>query len=175
MMSPYAFHQFWLNVEDAQVGGMLRIFTFLGREEIEALETETRDEPWKRSGQKRLADEVTTFVHGVDEAENAKAAAAALFGGGDLHELSPSTLSDALREAGSTSVASLLPVVDLLVETGLVKSKGEARRTIAEGGAYLNNVRVEDPEAEPRSSDLIGGSWLVLRRGKKQFAGVEVG
>jgi tyrosyl-tRNA synthetase len=175
MMSPYAFHQWWLNVDDSQVGELLKIFTFLSQEEIEALEAVTENEPWKRSGQKRLADEVTTFVHGVEETESAKAAAAALFGGGDLHALSAATLSAALREAGSTSVPTLAPLVDLLVETGLVKSKGEARRTISEGGAYLNNVRVEDPEAQPATSDLIGGSWLVLRKGKKQFAGVEVG
>ena len=175
MMSPYSFHQWWLNVDDSQVGELLRMFTFLSHEEIEALEGETRDEPRKRSGQKRLADEVTTYVHGEQETEDAKAAASALFGGGDLHGLSSSTLSAALREAGSTRVASLLPVVDLLVESGLVKSKGEARRTITEGGAYLNNVRIEDPDAEPLTADLIGGSWLVLRRGKKSFAGVEVG
>ena len=175
MMSPYAFHQWWLNVDDSQVGELLRIFTFLSHDEIETLEGQTKDEPWKRSGQQRLADEVTTFVHGVEETEHAKAAAAALFGGGDLHGLSPSTLSAALREAGFTSVPTLLPVVDLLVESGLVKSKGEARRTITEGGAYLNNVRIDDPDAEPQTSDLIGGSWLVLRRGKKSFAGVEVG
>ena len=175
MTSPYAFHQWWLNVDDSQVGEMLRIFTFLSHEEIEALEAETKEEPWKRNGHKRLADEVTTLVHGAAETEHAKAAAAALFGGGDLQGLSPSTLASALREAGSTRVPSLLPVVDLLVETGLAKSKGDARRTISEGGVYLNNVRVEDPEAEPRSSDLIDGAWLVLRKGKKQFAGVEVG
>jgi tyrosyl-tRNA synthetase len=175
MMSPYAFHQWWLNVEDSQVGELLRIFTFLTRAEIEALESETAEKPWLRSGQKRLADEVTTFVHGAEETDHAKAAAAALFGGGDLHHLSRSTLAAALREAGATSVTSLRPVVDLLVETGLAKSRGDARRTISEGGAYLNNVRVEDPDAEPQPSDLIGGSWLVLRRGKKHFAGVEVG
>jgi tyrosyl-tRNA synthetase len=175
MMSPYSFHQWWLNVDDSQVGELLRMFTFLSHEEIEALEGETRDEPRKRSGQRRLADEVTTYVHGAQETEDAKAAAAALFGGGDLHGLSSSTLSAALREAGSTRVASLLPVVELLVESGLVKSKGEARRTITEGGAYLNNVRIEDPDTEPQAADLIGGSWLVLRRGKKSFAGVEVG
>jgi tyrosyl-tRNA synthetase len=175
MMSPYAFYQWWLNVDDSQVGELLRIFTFLSRDEIEALEAETAEKPWLRVGQRRLADEVTTFVHGAAETAHAKAAAAALFGGGDLHGLSPSTLAAALREAGSTSVGSLLPVVDLLVETGLAKSRGDARRTITEGGAYLNNVRVDDPEAEPQPSDLIGGSWLVLRRGKKHFAGVEVG
>src|SRR5215213_7122948 len=146
MMSPYAFHQWWLNVDDSQVGEFLRIFTFLSRPEIETLERETKDEPWKRSGHKRLADEVTAFVHGTQETEHAKAAAAALFGTGDLHGLSASTLSAALREAGASSVPSLLPVVDLLVESGLVKSKGEARRTITEGGAYLNNVRIDDPE-----------------------------
>jgi tyrosyl-tRNA synthetase len=175
MVSPYAFHQFWLNVEDAQVGELLRIFTFLSREEILALEVETAEKPWLRAGHRRLADEVTSLVHGPEETENAKAAADALFGGGDLHALSPSTLASALREAGAASVSSLRPVVDLLVETGLAKSRGEARRTISEGGAYLNNVRVEDPEAEPLASDLIAGSWLVLRRGKKHFAGVEVG
>jgi len=175
MMSPYAFHQWWLNVDDSQVGELLRIFTFLAREEIEAIEAETAEKAWLRTGQKRLADEVTTFVHGASETEHAKAAAAALFGSGDLHGLSPSTLAAALREAGSTSVPGLVPVVDLLVETGLASSKGDARRTISEGGAYLNNVRVEDPEAEPATSDLIGGSWLVLRKGKKHFAGVEVG
>jgi tyrosyl-tRNA synthetase len=175
MMSPYAFYQWWLNVDDSQVGELLRIFTFLSHDEIEALEVETQEKPWLRTGQRRLADEVTTFVHGAEETEHAKAAAAALFGGGDLHALSPTTLSSALREAGSTSVVELLPVVDLLVEAGLAKSRGEARRTIAEGGAYVNNVRVEEPEATPQTSDLIGGSWLVLRRGKKQFAGVEVG
>jgi tyrosyl-tRNA synthetase len=175
MMSPYAFHQWWLNVDDSQVSQMLRLFTFLSRAEIEALEAETAEKPWLRSGQKRLADEITTLVHSADEAEQAKAAASALFGGGDLHGLSPTTLAAALREAGSTSVPALVPVVDLLVETGLAKSRGEARRTITEGGAYLNNVRVEDPEATPEASDLIGGSWLVLRRGKKSFAGVEVG
>ncbi|MGC4111509.1 MAG: tyrosine--tRNA ligase [Nocardioides sp.] len=175
MMSPYAFHQWWLNVDDSQVGEMLRIFSFLSHDEIEAIEAETAEKPWLRSGQKRLADEVTTFVHGSQETEHAKAAAEALFGQGDLSVLDAHVLAAALREAGSARVESLLPVVDLLVETGLAKSKGEARRTIAEGGAYVNNVRVEDPDAQPQASDLIGGSWLVLRRGKKQFAGVEVG
>lgn len=176
MMSPYAFHQFWLNVEDEKVAEMLRIFTFLSREEIEALEKQTADEPWKRAAQRRLADEVTTLVHGAEETEQAKAAAAALFGGGDLHSISTTTLAAAVREAGSTSVprSELSSVVDLFVETGLAKSKGEARRTVSEGGAYLNNERVEDPERVPTEADLLGGTWLVLRRGKKNFAGVEV-
>jgi tyrosyl-tRNA synthetase len=177
MLSPYAFHQFWLNVEDDKVGELLRIFTFLTREEIEDLEQQTAEKPFLRAAQKRLADEVTAIVHGAHEVEQAKAAASALFGGGDLTSISPDTLSSALREAGGTSVpAGELPgILDLFVAAGLVKSKGDARRTVAEGGAYLNNVRVEDPDLRPTVADLVAGSWLVLRRGKKNFAGVEVG
>ncbi|HEV2796751.1 MAG TPA: tyrosine--tRNA ligase [Nocardioides sp.] len=177
MMSPYAFHQFWLNVEDDKVGELLRIFTFLTREELEDLEQQTAEKPFLRAAQRRLADEVTALVHGEHEVEQAKAAAAALFGGGDLTAIKPDTLASALRDAGGTSLpAGELPgIVDLLVAAGLVKSKGDARRTVAEGGAYLNNVRVEDPELRPTEADLVAGSWLVLRRGKKNFAGVEVG
>ena len=177
MMSPYAFHQFWLNVEDEKVAELLRIFTFLTRDEIEDLEQQTAEKPFMRAGQKRLADEVTALVHGEHEVEQAKAAAAALFGGGDLSSIKPETLASALREAGGTTIpAGELPgIVDLLVAAGLVKSKGDARRTVAEGGAYLNNVRVEDPDHRPTADDLVAGSWLVLRRGKKSFAGVEVG
>jgi tyrosyl-tRNA synthetase len=177
MLSPYAFYQFWLNVEDEKVGELLRIFTFLSRAEIEELEAQHAEKPFLRAGQKTLAEHVTSLVHGPEETERIKDASAALFGGGDLTGLSPDTLGAALREAGVTRVdaANGLPtVVDLLVETGLSKSKGDARRTIAEGGAYLNNVRVEDPERAPAPVDLIGGAWLVLRRGKKNFAGVEV-
>ncbi|MCP3424309.1 tyrosine--tRNA ligase [Nocardioides pinisoli] len=176
MLSPYAFHQFWLNVEDEKVGELLRVFTFLSREEIEDLEQQTAEKPFLRAGQKRLADEVTALVHGAEEVEHAKAAAAALFGGGDLAGIKPDTLVSALREAGGTTLpAGELPgILDLLVAAGLTKSKGEARRTVAEGGAYLNNVRVEDPDLQPTESDLVAGSWLVLRRGKKKFAGVEV-
>jgi tyrosyl-tRNA synthetase len=177
MLSPYAFHQFWLNVEDEKVGELLRIFTFLSREEIEDLEQQTAEKPFLRAGQKRLADEVTALVHGPEEVEHAKAAAAALFGGGDLDAIKPETLAAALREAGGTTLppGELPGILDLLVSAGLAKSKGEARRTVSEGGAYLNNQRVEDVELQPTTADLVAGSWLVLRRGKKNFAGVEVG
>jgi tyrosyl-tRNA synthetase len=177
MMSPYAFYQFWLNVEDEKVGELLRIFTFLSRAEIEELEARHAEKPFLRVGQKTLADHVTSLVHGPEETERIKQASAALFGGGDLTGLSPDTLAAALREAGVTRIDAgdgMPTVVDLLVGTGLAKSKGEARRTVGEGGAYLNNVRVEDPEQAPGPHDLIGGAWLVLRRGKKNFAGVEV-
>jgi tyrosyl-tRNA synthetase len=177
MLSPYAFHQFWLNVEDEKVGELLRIFTFLPREEIEELEQQTAEKPFLRAGQKALADEVTTLVHGAEETERAKAAAAALFAGGDLTALDTGTLASALREAGSAQVRrddGLSTIVELLVESGLCKSKGDARRTVSEGGAYVNNERVSDAEWRPGESDLLGGTWLVLRRGKKHLAGVEV-
>ena len=178
MMSPYAFYQFWLNAEDAKVGELLRIFTFLSREEIEELDAQTAEKPWLRAGQKALAEQVTTLVHGAEETARIQAASAALFGGGDLHELSTPTLAAALREAGTARLdrtAGLPDIVGLLVAAGLAKSNGEARRTVNEGGAYLNNTRIEDPEFVPSESDLVGGAWLVLRRGKKTIAGVEVG
>jgi tyrosyl-tRNA synthetase len=174
MMSPYAFHQFWLNVEDEKVAELLRIFTFLPRAEIEDLEAQTAAQPFRRAGQKALADAVTTLVHGAEETEHAKAAAAALFGSGDLRSLGAGVLGAALREAGSVVAAPGTPYVDLLVEAGLVRSKGEARRTIGEGGAYLNNERVTDPELVPGEDDVLAGGWLVLRRGKKHLAGVEI-
>jgi tyrosyl-tRNA synthetase len=175
MMSPYAFYQFWLNVEDEKVGELLRIFTFLSRDEIEALDAQTAEKPFLRAGQKALAEQVTTLVHGAEETEGIKAASAALFGGGDLRQLSTPTLAAALREAGATRVDKVGSIIELLVSSGLAKSNGEARRTVNEGGAYLNNERVEDPDFVPTEADLVGGSWLVLRRGKKTLAGVEVG
>ncbi|NYG55577.1 tyrosine--tRNA ligase [Nocardioides perillae] len=174
MLSPWSFYQFWLNVEDEKVPELLRVFSFRSREEIEALEAEHAEKPFLRAGQRALAEEVTSLVHGAEETARIQAAAAALFGGGDLRGLGGSTLGAALREAGSVQVEGPLPgVVDLLVRTGLAASKGEARRTVAEGGAYLNNERVEDPDLVPGSEDLVDG-WLVLRRGKKKLAGVEV-
>ena len=176
MLSPYSFYQFWLNVEDEKIGELLRIFTFLPRAEIEALEAEHAEKPFLRAGQKALAEHVTTLVHGAEETAQVQRASAALFGGGDMDGLSGDTLGAALQEAGVTTVprAELPSVVDLLVATGLAKSKGEARRTVTEGGAYLNNVRVADVEQVPGEADLVGGRWLVLRKGKKSFRGVEV-
>jgi len=177
MLAPYAFHQFWLNVEDEKVGELLRVFTFLPREEIEEIEARHAEKPFLREAQKVLADEVTTLVHGADETASAKAAAQALFGTGDVTTLSAATLEAALGEAGTVELdaADGIPdIVELLTRTGLAASKGEARRTVAEGGAYVNNVRVDDPAHVPAAGDLIASSWLVLRRGKKRFAGVRV-
>jgi tyrosyl-tRNA synthetase len=175
-MSPYAFYQFWLNVEDEKVEELLKVFTFLSRAEIEALAAEHAEKPFLRKAQRTLAEEVTALVHGAEETRQIQAASEALFGGGELRGLSTTTLAAALAEAGAVRVegaAELPTIVDLLVASGLAASKGEARRTVAEGGAYLNNARVSDPEARPTSDDVLGG-WLVLRRGKKRFAGVEV-
>lgn len=177
MLSPYAFHQFWLNAEDEKVGELLRIFTFLPREEVERIEAEHSEKPFLRLAQRTLADEVTTLVHGRRETEQATAAAAALFGGGDLASLDPATLAAALAETGTVEVdggGDPLLVVDLLVRAGLCSSRSEARRTVAEGGAYLNNQRVPDADAEVADEDLLPGSLLVLRRGKKRFAGVRL-
>lgn len=174
MLSPYAFHQFWLNAEDDKVGELLRIFTFLSHEEIEDLEVQTAHRPFLRTAQKALADAVTTEVHGAEETGHAKAAAAALFGGGDLRELRAETLAAVLGEAGATRAPRGTPVVDLLVATGLVRSRGEARRSVAEGGVYVNNERVVEGERNPDGPDLLAGNWLVLRRGKKNFAGVQL-
>jgi tyrosyl-tRNA synthetase len=177
MTSPYAFYQFWLNVEDREVVSLLKFFTFRSREEIEELARATEEKPHLRTAQRALADDVTALVHGAEETERIKAASAALFGSGELGELGPATLGAALREAGAVQVKredGIPGIVDLLVESGLVPSKGAARRTIAEGGAYLNNRRVEDADLVPTEGDLVAGSWLVLRRGKKHIAGVEV-
>ena len=173
MMSPYAFHQFWLNVEDAKVGELLRVFTFLSREEIEALDEQTATEPFRRAAQKALADAVTTLVHGEAETEQAKAAASALFGGGELRDLSSTTLAAVMSEAGASQASASSSVTDLLIASGLVTSRSEARRVIAEGGAYLNNARVTDPDLVPGNDDLVHG-WAVLRRGKRRIAGVKI-
>jgi tyrosyl-tRNA synthetase len=173
MMSPYAFYQFWLNVEDEKVGELLRIFTFLSRAEIEALEAEHAEKPFLRRGQRTLAEQVTTLVHGAETTARIQEASEALFSGGSLVDTDPATLQEALATARPLVVASDgMTVTDLLVETGLVQSRGEARRAVAEGGAYLNNERTDDPDYVPTAADFLGGQVLVLRRGKKSFAGV---
>jgi tyrosyl-tRNA synthetase len=179
LMSPYAFFQFWLNVEDASVGQMLRIFTFRSRAEIEALEESARDRPQLREAQRALALEVTTLVHGAEAAVRAEEASKALFGGGDLGALDSVTLRDAAAELPSAVItreagAPLPSVVDLFTETGLSPSRSAARRAVAEGGAYVNNVRVTDESQVPDTGELLAGRWLLLRRGKRNLAAVEV-
>jgi tyrosyl-tRNA synthetase len=175
LTSPYAFFQYWINVDDRDVGPYLRYFTFLSREEIEALDEETAQRPAARTAARRLAEELTTLVHGADETARVVAASAALFGQGELADLDAATLSAALSEAPNVAVEGVVPsVTDLLVATGLCPSKSAARRAVDEGGAYLNNVRLTDAEAVPGDSDLLPGGWLVLRRGKRSMAGVRL-
>jgi tyrosyl-tRNA synthetase len=173
LTSPYAFYQYWINVNDRDVGAYLRYFSFLGREEIEALDAQTAAAPQARAAQRALARELTTLVHSAAETERVEAASRALFGQGELRELDPATLSAALAEAPHAEVGLPLPAVaDLLVITGLATSRSDARRVVAEGGAYLNNTRVADAEAAPSAGELLHGRWLVLRRGKRNLAGV---
>ena len=178
LMSPYAFYQFWINRSDAEVPGLLRVFTFRSREEIEELERETAERPAARGAQRVLAEDVTTLVHGPEEYARVVAASQALFGQGDLRALDEKTLAAALAEVPSVTLVApagaLPPVADLMAEVGIVPSKSAARRAIAEGGAYLNNAKVTDQDAMPLASDLLHGRFLALRRGKRTVGGVEV-
>jgi tyrosyl-tRNA synthetase len=186
LMSPYAFYQFWINRTDAEVPGLLRVFTFRSRNEIEGLERDLRDRPAARGAQRVLADDMTTLVHGADECARVVAASRALFGQGDLHDLDEKTLAAALAEVPSATVgmahlatagrgdpAEPVKIVDLMAAAGITSSKSEARRAVAGGGAYLNNVKVTDPDAVPQQADLLYGRFLVLRRGKRTVGGVE--
>lgn len=175
MTTPYAWYQYFINTADADVVNYLRWFTFLGAGELAELEEATRDRPHQRTAQRRLARELTTLVHGEDATRSVEHASQALFGRGELDALDEPTLAAALREA---SVAELTPsgpdlITDLLVATGLSASKGAARRTIAEGGVSVNNVKIDSDEWTPQASDFLHGRWLVLRRGKRNIAGVQ--
>lgn len=170
LTSPYAFYQFWLNVEDSNTVSLLKVFTFLSKADIQDLESQLVAEPHLRAAQKRLAYEVTSLVHSAQAADDVIAASQALFGQGELEQLDKSTLESALRALPNVEAAIGANVADLLVETGLVATVSAGRRAIAEGGVYLNNVRVEDEKAT--LNDVIMGEFAVLRRGKKTLAGI---
>jgi tyrosyl-tRNA synthetase len=173
LTSPYAFFQYWINVDDRDVSRYLRYFTFLSREEIAALDAEVAERPQTRGAARKLAEEITTLVHGAEATAQVIAASAALFGQGELGGLDAGTLTAALSEAPNITVDGEFPsVIDLLVATGLCASKSAARRAVDEGGAYVNNVRLTDPDSAPAATDLLPGGWLVLRRGKRSLAGV---
>ncbi|CAM4276556.1 tyrosine--tRNA ligase [Nocardia ninae] len=174
MTSPYAWYQYFVNTADADVLRYLRWFTFLSREELAELEVATAERPHAREAQRKLAAEMTTLVHGEANTRAVQLASQALFGRGELRELDEPTLGAALREAAVAELAAGEPstIVDLLVATGLSESRGAARRAVNEGGASVNNERVSDLEWTPSDSDYLHGRWLVLRRGKKNLAGV---
>ncbi|GAB2683607.1 tyrosine--tRNA ligase [Thalassiella azotivora] len=175
LTSPYAFFQYLLNVEDAVVGSMLRMLTWRSREEVAELDEATRERPFAREAQRALARDLTSLVHGEQAARHVEDASAALFGRGELRELDPRTLGHALEEVPRATVpADALGVVDLLVATGLATGRNAARRTIAEGGAYVNNTKVVDQEAVLDRADLLHGRWVVLRRGRRNLAAAEV-
>ncbi|WP_406691719.1 tyrosine--tRNA ligase [Saccharopolyspora sp. ID03-671] len=176
LTSPYAWYQYFVNAADADVPHYLRLFTFLDREEIEELEKTTAERPQLRAGQKRLAEELTTLVHGEDQTRKVTAASQALFGRGELADLDETTLDSVMAAVPNAELrlADRPTIVDLLVETGLVNGKGAARRTIKEGGAYVNNAKISDEEWAPSREDLLHGRWLVVRRGKRNTAGARV-
>ncbi|MEU1999067.1 tyrosine--tRNA ligase [Nocardia gamkensis] len=178
MTSPYAWYQYFVNTADADVVRYLRWFTFLSREELDELERATAERPHTREAQRRLAAEMTTLVHGEAHTRAVQLASQALFGRGELRELDEATLGAALREAAVDGEVAQIKagepstIVDLLVATGLCESRGAARRAVNEGGASVNNVKIADIEWTPADADYLHGHWLVLRRGKKNLAGV---
>lgn len=176
MTSPYAWYQHFVNVGDAEALTYLQMLTFVPREEIEDLKQQTAEKPQLRAAQKRLAGEFTDLVHGEKETQQVIAASQALFGRGELRELDAGTLDAAMGEVptGEVRLADQPTIVELLVASGLAAGNGAARRTVNEGGAYVNNERVNAEDWRPSSDDLLHGKWLVVRKGKRNTAGVRV-
>ena len=176
LTSPYAFHQFWVNADDRDVDTLLRTFTFRTKEEIDELAVATAERPHAREAQRTLADDVTTLVHGEHQTEQAKAAAVALFGQGEIRELDAATLDAAMREAPNAAITpqgdQYPTVAELLVACELVASNSAGRRAINEGGVSINNVKVTDENHVVTHEDFLHGKWLVLRRGKRTFGGI---
>jgi len=177
MTSPYAFYQYWLNSDDKDVPKLLKVFSFKTREEIDALIHSVETNPGAREAHRALAQELTAMVHGEDAMRNVEAASKALFGQGELAELDAATLAAALSQLPRTTIkkGEAFPTwVDLLAATGVVDSKSAARRIVKENGAYLNNAKISGEEFAPTEGDLIHGRYLVLRKGKRDLAAVEV-
>ncbi|MEN9542667.1 MAG: hypothetical protein RL239_320 [Actinomycetota bacterium] len=177
MTSPYAFFQFFLNSDDRDVEQLLRTFSFKSHDELEVLFESLRTNPGAREAHRALAREVTSLIHGEEQTLKVENAARALFGQSEIRELDEATLESALKELPRTSVTrgQEFPTwVDLLCAAGVVESKSAARRVVKEGGAYLNNEKISGEEFKPQQSDLLHGRFLVLRKGKRDLAAVEV-
>lgn len=171
LMTPYAFYQFWLNVDDADVVRFLKVFTFLSRAEIEELAQQVEAEPFRRAGQRVLAREVTALVHGEDAVERVIAASEALWGSGDMRAIDAATLAAATEHLPRGTVTlGESTIVDALVATGLERGRSAARRTVASGGAYLNNVKVTDAEAAITADDCLADGSVLVRRGRRNLA-----
>jgi tyrosyl-tRNA synthetase len=172
LTSPYALYQFWLNTDDRDVIDRLKVFTFLSRADIDELATAVEDTPHLRAAQRRLAEEVTTLVHGPDQTEAVKAASEALFGKGELDGLDPATLESALRELPHANVSADTTVAEALVATGLCQTLSEARRAISQGGVSVNNQPIDDDAAVVGNPRPPLPQGLLLKRGKKTLAGL---
>ena len=176
LTSPYSWYQYFVNTADADVIRYLRWFTFLGREEIDELERATAETPHLRRAQRTLAAEMTTLIHGQANTDAVQLASQALFGRAELDELDEATLAAAVGETSIAEYGETRPtIIELLVDTKLSESNKAARRAVSEGGAYVNNTKITDPEWQPADADLLHGRWLVVRRGKKSFAGARLG
>jgi tyrosyl-tRNA synthetase len=173
--SPYAFYQYWINVADADAGTCLRFLTELDRDAIAALDASRTAEPQERQSQRRLAEELTRLVHGESGLDAARRATEIFFGA-EVSQLSDAQLAEIFADVPSKELprdrlaGEGLSAVDALVEAGLAKSKGEARRTIEQGGLYVNNRREADVNRRLSPADLVSETVLVLRSGKKKYA-----
>jgi tyrosyl-tRNA synthetase len=177
MTSAYEFFQYWLNSDDADMPKLLKVFSMKSRAEIERLIQTVKTNPGAREAHRELARELTTMIHGEQMAQKVELAAKALFGHSDISELDLATLDSALAQLPRTQIAKGQPLptwVDLLAATGVVDSKSAARRIVKEGGAYLNNQKVESEDFAPSKADLLHGKYLLLRKGKRDLAAVEV-
>jgi tyrosyl-tRNA synthetase len=177
MTSAYEFFQYWLNSDDADMPKLLKVFSMKSRVEIERLIETVKTNPGAREAHRELARELTTMIHGEQMAQKVELAAKALFGHSDISELDLATLDSALAQLPRTQIAKGQPLptwVDLLAATGVVDSKSAARRIVKEGGAYLNNQKVESEDFTPSKADLLHGKYLLLRKGKRDLAAVEV-
>ena len=177
MTSAYALFQFFLNSDDRDVEQLLKTFSFKSRGELEALFESLKTNPGAREAHRELAREVTTLLHGADQARKVEAAAKALFGQGEIRDLDIETLKSALAELPKTRIKRGKEIpswVDLITSSGVVDSKSAARRVIKEGGAYLNNEKITGEDFTPKSSDLLHGQFLLLRKGKRDLVAVEI-
>jgi tyrosyl-tRNA synthetase len=173
--SPYAFYQFWINTDDRDVLRYLKMFTLLSRESIDELERAVSERPEQREAQRALARDVTDRVHGAETARAAEAAAQTLFGAGDPRTLWAGVFELLQREIPFHRAGDgALTIVDALVVLGLAKSKGDARRTIDQGGVYVNGARVT-PEVDLRALDRLAGGHLLIRKGARNYGLVEIG
>jgi tyrosyl-tRNA synthetase len=177
--SPYRFYQFFMQAEDADVIKLLKVLSFVPREEIEHLASEVAKNPGARAAQKVLARELTTLVHGQATCEDAMRASEIMFGG-ELKGVSEAVFEDVVGEIPTKTfdkaeiAGAGAPLVDLIVLAGLSTSKGQARKDIEGGGIYLNNVRVAELTRAVSTNDLLFGKYLLLRKGKRTYAVLSV-